>query len=181
MTTFSQQEVEFLQNHGNEVGELSLFGWVMATDPLNVPRGQRSGRSLRSHLIFVGDSDKCTLPELLETTGWSACDPPRPPPVSSASASDCLCLRTRRLTCRRLRSLSTYCSWIPEILNIPPLAGLKTSDYPFCSYVKVFKMPESTNCWVVLLICRPVIPNPNQQTPPSGAVTTSLRQTPLIR
>lgn len=32
MTTFSQQEVEFLQNHGNEVGELSLFGWVTAVD-----------------------------------------------------------------------------------------------------------------------------------------------------
>lgn len=32
MTTFSQQEVEFLQNHGNEVGELSPFGWVTATD-----------------------------------------------------------------------------------------------------------------------------------------------------
>lgn len=32
MTTFSQQEVEFLQNHGNEVGQLSPFGWVTATD-----------------------------------------------------------------------------------------------------------------------------------------------------
>lgn len=30
MTTFSQQEVEFLQNHGNEVSKL-YFGWLLAT------------------------------------------------------------------------------------------------------------------------------------------------------
>lgn len=68
MTTFSQQEVEFLQNHGNEVGELSPFGWVTAADVWM----SRLSRSPRSDLIFVGVWDKCCLPAVRGTTGRSA-------------------------------------------------------------------------------------------------------------
>lgn len=92
---------------------------------LNVPRGHRSGWSLRSDLIFVCDSDKCTLPAFREATGRLARDPPRPPPVSSASASDCLCLRTRRLTCRHLRSLNTFCSWKFSVNIFSPTCRIK--------------------------------------------------------